>query len=44
MAAGVAAGLMVEERWASTQQALDNVAAVQAAVAAMGSPLEWTLP
>ena len=44
VAAGVAAGLMVEERWASTQQALDNVAAVQAAVAAMGSPLEWTLP
>jgi hypothetical protein len=44
VAAGVAAGEMVSRGWASTQDALDNVAVIQATVAAMGSPLEWTLP
>ena len=41
-AAGVAAALMVDKGWASTQAALDNIAIVQAALAASGAPLEWT--
>jgi len=44
VAAGVAAGEMLARGWASTQEALDNVAIVQASIEAMGSPLEWTLP
>jgi hypothetical protein len=42
-AAGVAAALMHQHQW-TTQEALDNIVRVRAAVAAQGIPLNWTLP
>ena len=42
-AAGVAAALMVTNKWASTLAALENVQVIQQALLARGSPLNWTL-